>query len=186
MSAPRPPRAGRIPRPLDVGALDALAVRYVARYATTSAKLLAYLRRKLKERGWDADAPADLPAVVERCVAAGFVDDRAYAESKSEALARRGFGNRRIDQALFGAGIDRAIVAELTLSDDVARDAAQRFARRKRFGCFGPPTDPDGRRRQLAAMLRAGHSFQIARECLAQLTEHDDDPEQFVTFRDDL
>jgi regulatory protein len=40
MPAPR-----RIPGPLDSAALDRLALRYVERFATTRAKLAAYLAR---------------------------------------------------------------------------------------------------------------------------------------------
>jgi regulatory protein len=38
--------------PLDQAALQELALRYVGKYATTRAKLRAYLGRKLRERGW--------------------------------------------------------------------------------------------------------------------------------------
>ena len=39
--------------PLDQPALERAALRYVERYATTRAKLVAYLTRKLRERGAD-------------------------------------------------------------------------------------------------------------------------------------
>ena len=42
----------RPPPPLDEDALRELALRHVARFATSRGKLLAYLNRKLRERGW--------------------------------------------------------------------------------------------------------------------------------------
>ena len=45
-------KKARIAPPLDEAGLNELALAYVARYATSRAKLLAYLARKLRERGW--------------------------------------------------------------------------------------------------------------------------------------
>ncbi len=43
-------RTRRPPRPLDAALLDELALGYVARFATSTGKLSAYLNRKLRER----------------------------------------------------------------------------------------------------------------------------------------
>lgn len=48
-------RPKRIPKPLDSVRLEELALAYVARFATSAAKLEDYLRRKLRERGWDGE-----------------------------------------------------------------------------------------------------------------------------------
>ncbi len=45
------PRPDRKPSPLTATRLQDLALSYVARFATTRAKLEAYLVRKLRERG---------------------------------------------------------------------------------------------------------------------------------------
>src|SRR5690348_1855039 len=102
--------AGRRPRkprpPLDPASLDELALAYVGRFATTRAKLATYLARKLRERGWGGERPADIEALVERLSSAGYVDDAAYALSKSRSLTARGYGLRRVSQTLRAAGID--------------------------------------------------------------------------------
>ena len=59
-----------LPRPLDAAALDQLALRYVERFATTRGKLADYLRRKVRERGWQG-APVDPASVAERMAALG-------------------------------------------------------------------------------------------------------------------
>ncbi len=158
-------RSSRRARPLDPPLLDALAVRYVARYATTQAKLMQYLVRKVKERGWaDDEAPPPLAEIVARCVTNGFVDDRAFAETRAASLARRGFGHRRVVQSLQSAGIGRDMTDALAPDEAAAFAAAEAFARRRRFGAFGPnPDDPALRSRQIAAMMRAGHHFDLAR-----------------------
>ena len=160
------PPARRAPRPLDSQSLDALAVRYVARYATTAAKLRTYLKRKIGERGWTGEGPV-VDTVVTRCIDSGFIDDRAFAETRSAALARRGYGARRVAQSLSAAGIDRATIAELVPDADAALAAAERFAQRRHLGRFGPPNvSRTVQHRQFAAMVRAGHSFAHARAFL--------------------
>ena len=55
------PRPDRKPSPLTATRLQDLALSYVARFATTRAKLEAYLVRKLRERGWEGDDPPTPP-----------------------------------------------------------------------------------------------------------------------------
>lgn len=155
----------RDPEPLDRQALNALALAYVAKYATTRAKLRAYLARKIAARGWDGEGEAPLGAIVERCAELGYVDDAGYAAARGAALLRRGFGERRIAAALQAVGIDAETAAPVReAARDEALDAALAFARRRRIGPFatGAP-DPDQRRRHMAAMLRAGHAPGLSR-----------------------
>lgn len=152
------------PPPLKAARLEELALAYVARFATSAAKLAQYLRRKLRERGWEGDGDPPVAALVERMVAAGYVDDAAFARAKSGILLRRGYGARRVDQALNAAGIGEAERSEVRAGQAVQRGAALAMARKRRFGPFGA-SDPDRaiREKQLAAMLRAGHPLDSAR-----------------------
>ena len=95
----------RPPPPLDEDALRDLALRHVARFATSRGKLLAYLNRKLRERGWAGERPADPQALVDRFADLNYIDDAAYAVMKSASLVRRGYGARRVGEALRAAGI---------------------------------------------------------------------------------
>lgn len=157
-------RVKRPPKPLDSARLEELAVSYVARFSTTQAKLEAYLRRKLRERGWDDESHPRIEEISARYVELGYVDDAAYARSKASSLLSRGYGSRRVDQALYAAGIDQP-----TRSDnapDVARqrEAALVMARKRRFGPFFiGKLERDRREKQVAAMLRAGHGFDCVR-----------------------
>jgi len=157
------PRQKRTPRPLDAARLHELAIAYLARFAASAAKLETYLERKLRERGWDGEAAPDVAAIVARCVAAGYVNDEAYARMKAGSLRRRGFGERRIGAALNAAGIDGDLRAEVRGGEGEQRAAALAFARRKRLGPFGAAVDRAGREKQLAALLRAGHRMDHAR-----------------------
>lgn len=157
-------RSAYRPRPLDPSSLQALAIRYVGRYATTRAKLTDYLRRKIIERGWIDDSSPPLAAIIVQCVDAGYVDDRAFAEAKSRALARRGYGYRRVESSLHQSGIARDITESLRPDADSAFESAESFARKRRIGMFCTvPVDQAAARRHFAAMIRAGHSIALTR-----------------------
>lgn len=151
--------------PLDAAKLDELALSYVGRFATSRAKLLHYLKRKLRERGWGDDGEPPLDALADRLVRLGYVDDRAYALSKARALTGRGYGERRVRQALSLAGIaDEEAVDARDLAEAEAVESALRFARRRSLGPFAAERpDPRRREREMAAMIRAGHGFGLAR-----------------------
>ena len=161
-------------RPLELPALEELALAYAARFATTAAKLEAYLARKLRERGWAGEGPPPVGAIVERFVAAGYVDDAAYARAKAGSLLRRGYGERRIGQALGAAGVEETLRDEVLPDEGEARRAALTLARKRGFGPFGR-TVPDRplREKQLAAMLRAGHRLSAARAMVESPTAED-------------
>jgi regulatory protein len=174
--APRPP-----PRPLDAARLNELALAYVARFATTAAKLESYLSRKIRERGWNDDngetseTRPDLGEISGRFVELGYIDDAAYARSRSGGLMRRGFGPRRVSQDLYAAGIDEHIRADVAPGEAAIREAALAMARKRRFGPFAADDTgaddtnrdqkqkQDREQKQIAAMLRAGHGFDTVR-----------------------
>ena len=192
--APRP-----LPKPLDSARLDEMALAYVARFATSAGKLRAYLQRKLRERGWAgaadedpqlarAEGAARLEALIERFVALGYVDDESFARGRAGSLLRRGFGRRRINEALGAAGIDGDMRAAVMPGEGAQRRAALALAVKRRFGPFGDHLpDPARRQKQTAAMLRAGHGMDAVRALLgaasAQEAENwaaearDDEPE---------
>jgi regulatory protein len=154
-------RAARAPRPLDEEKLNELALRYVGRFATTRAKLRSYLQRKVRERGWDGEAAPDLEATVRTFAERGYVDDAGYALSKSRALTARGYGKRRVVEALRVAGVDETdSEAARELADADAISAALR-----KLGPFAEREidDPRQREKAIAAMVRAGHGFGLAR-----------------------
>ncbi|WP_235912812.1 regulatory protein RecX [Croceibacterium salegens] len=141
-----------------------MALSYVARFSTSAAKFERYLVRKLRERGWDGEGDPPVAATVERYVELGYIDDEAYARMKSGSLLRRGYGGRRVRQALGEAGIAEDLRERAMPGERAAREAAMAYATRRRFGPFGlEAPDPDRRQKQIAAMVRAGHGFDAAR-----------------------
>jgi regulatory protein len=164
------------PKPLDAAALERLALRYVERFATTRGRLTDYLNRKIRERGWadeTGSAAADPAELAQTMAELGYVDDRAFAEQRAAAMQRRGLGARRVAGVFREAGIDESDADSVAPAiADRAVESALAFARRKRIGPYGSG-DGDGHgdrklhEKQLAAMLRAGHRFDLARRIVA-------------------
>lgn len=162
MTARRPRR----PRPpLNPEKLEELALSYVGRFATTRAKLRSYLGRKVRERGWEPHTPPDFEALAERYSRSGLIDDAAFALAKSQSLARRGYGKRRLAESLSTAGVeDDDRVEAHSHADAEAAAAALCFAQRRRIGPFAPSVSHDRKAREkaIAAMVRAGHPLSLA------------------------
>ena len=160
-------REKRPKKPLDSARLEELALAYVARFATSAAKLERYLQRKLRERGWDGEDEPDLAAMVARYVERGYVDDAVYARAKAGDLLRRGYGGRRVQQALGQAGIGGAVAESVAPAEHAAREAALHMARKRGFGPWAiDEVPPEKREKHIAAMLRAGHKFDHVRALL--------------------
>ena len=164
-------RPTRQKKPLDASRLEEMALAYVARFATSAAKLERYLQRKLRERGWegqeDGEEGPDIAGMVARYVERGYVDDAVYARAKAGDLLRRGYGGRRVKQALGEAGIGESVADNVAPAEYQARTAAMHLARKRRFGPFAvTPPDNEKREKQIAAMLRAGHTFDHVRSVL--------------------
>jgi regulatory protein len=160
---PRKPRP-----PYDGEALVRLALHYAGRYATTRAKLKAYLGRKVRERGWAEEGEPPIEALAERVAALGYVDDPAFAAAKARSMLRKGLGERRLGMALDAAGIAPADAEEArALAREQALEAGFRFAARKRIGPFAAAeSDRAAREKAYAAMLRAGHPSEVVRAVL--------------------
>lgn len=181
-----PHQEARKPRPpLDARRLNELALFYVGRFATSRAKLISYLKRKVRERGWDDSADPDVEAVAERLVRLGYIDDAAFALSKARTLTARGYGAGRVRQSLHAAGIgedDGAGARELAAASAVA--AAVKFAQRRGLGPFAAGTvDQRGHDKALSAMIRAGHGFALARAILSLAPGAEVDVEQLAEVR---
>lgn len=168
--------------PLDARRLRDLALHYVGRYATSKARLVRYLSRKIAEAGWAEDSPpVDLLSLALEFEELGYISDSGYAQMRANGLASRGYGHRRIEQDLRVNGIDDSLRSQLlrigdewddaeTISAQIMepldrKAAAITFARRKRIGPFADTNaDSDLKRKQMAQMLRAGHDFEIVRK----------------------
>ncbi|WP_422038531.1 regulatory protein RecX [Roseibium sp.] len=145
------------------------AVHYLERYSSSQNNLRKVLERRVlkacRHHGLDpAEFSEMIDKVLKRCVDSGLVNDRSYAETKTASLRRRGGSRRKIEAQLTQKGVDRDTIRSVL--DDGAgteEEAAAAYARRRRLGPFRNAADRAARReKDLAAMCRAGFSFDIA------------------------
>lgn len=175
------PRPSPSAPPLDPAALERLALRYVERYATTRARLAGYLARKLRERGFAGDDPG-VAGLVERLASLGYLNDQSFAEARARSLARRGYGARRVDQALRAAGVEEGDRRAAAPDAAAGAAAAIAYARRRRIGAFAAEdADRTLRDKWLASLLRAGHDAAVAR-ALVRLAPGEDAEEALAEW----
>src|SRR5205085_6557976 len=136
-------------------------------------------RRVARARMADAPIVENVERViaemVAKFVAAGVIDDKAFAQTKARALHRRGTSNRLTRQKLKLAGIDGDTLdqAMAGLDQELDTDPRQRewkaataLARRRRLGPYRAKDRKDHRNRDLAAMARAGFDYDVAKKVI--------------------
>lgn len=168
--------------------LENAALYYLERFATSAANLRAVLMRKvLKSARYHGTDPTQgeawVDALIARFCASGLLDDRAYGAARVATLRRRGNSARAIRAKLMQKGVDGAIIEAALDShgrDEGARPeeeelaAAVRLARRRRLGPFAPADVRAARRdRDLAALARAGFSYDVAHRVIDAATVED-------------
>ena len=167
-------------RPITAKYLQNAATFYLERYPSTAEGLRRVLERRVA-RARMADAPIVenvervIAEMVAKFVAAGVIDDKAFAQTKARALHRRGTSNRLTRQKLKLAGIDGDTLdqAMAGLDQELDTDPRQRewkaataLARRRRLGPYRAKDRKDHRNRDLAAMARAGFDYDLAKKVI--------------------
>ena len=152
------------------------AVHYLGRNSASRQRLREVLGRfamRKLEHLPAAEVRDAIEAVVEKCVAIGYVDDAQFAASQARSQRRQGRSTLSIRQKLSVHRLDEDIVRDaLEDADEGISDgdlmAAIRFARRRRLGPYrtDKSVDPDKRRRQLASLARAGFNMKICRQVI--------------------
>lgn len=171
----------RLARPITAKYLQNAATFYLERYPSTAEGLRRVLTRRVA-RARMLDAPVmenvteAIDAIVAKFVAAGVIDDAAFAQTKARSLHRRGTSNRLTRQKLKMAGVDGEALDEAMAGLDVELDvtpaqreqrAAAALARRRRLGPWRPAeARADHRLRDLATMARAGFAYEVARRVI--------------------
>jgi regulatory protein len=157
--------------------LHEAALAHLARFAATEAGLRRVLHRRIDRwaRAAAAEgaevaeavraAKAQAAQVAQRLVAAGAVDDAAFAAARARRLARGGRSRRAIAAHLAAKGVASEAAAAALPTDELA--AALALCRRRRFGPFAPgPMPPEARLRALGVLARAGFARDTAERAL--------------------
>ncbi len=179
-SSPTKPKA---PRKATPRYLENAALYYLERFATSAENLRRVLMRKVERsaRHHDTDRDEGARAVedlIGRFLKSSLLDDRLYSEGRVKTFRRRGNSARAIRAKLLAKGVSPAVIEEaLKGAADEGPDpeaaAAARLARRRRLGPWrSPETREERREKDLAALGRAGFSYDVALRTIdAETTE---------------
>jgi len=170
------PRPRKPPRPITADYLDKAALFYLERYASSADNLARVLMRRVERAARagisDRDEGRRLVAeLVERYRARGLLNDQTYAEGRARSLLRQGRPRAAIARRLAAKGVaPEAIDSALaSLRDEAANPdlaAVIAFARRRRLGPYRLKDRDAFRDKDLAALGRAGFSYDLARRVL--------------------
>ena len=170
----------RVARPITAKYLQNAATFYLERYPTTAEGLRRVLQRRVRkaemlEAPVMANVKQAIEEIVAKFVAAGVIDDKAFAQTKARSLHRRGTSGKITRQKLKMAGVDDATLdkAIAGLDEELHTDPRQRewqaavaLARRRKLGPFRQKDRKDNRARDLAAMARAGFDYDLAKKVI--------------------
>lgn len=166
------------PLPLLFSRLWDAALLYLGRYEASTHKVRNLLRRRITRWARRDDVEPDpaagevIEAVIAKLQQSGLLDDGRYAETKALSLARGGRSRRAIRAYLTQSGITPDLTQSLLekMEDEAVPGcdpdlaAALILARKKRWGRFrAAPMRAEKRDRDLAALGRAGFSWEVAR-----------------------
>ncbi len=159
------------PQPVTATYLRHAAMHYISAHAASTTMARQVLERRAKRRlvttTLDVDTRQLIDAAIAELQALGLLDDARFAEGRTAALARKGLSSRLIAQGLRAKGIARETIEKSGIGhiDELAQ--ARRLVQRKRLGSSrrGGMT-PESRRKDLAALARAGFTFAISAQAL--------------------
>lgn len=168
-----PPRKSRRPRKATPKSIENAAFAYLGRFATSAENLRRVLMRKVERsaraHGTErAEGAAAVDALIARFTRSGLLDDGAYAEGRALSLHRRGASVRAIRLKLRQKGVAGELVEEAVarLAEETPEPeltAALRLAERRRLGPYrAAAARPEKRDKDLAALARAGFSYDVA------------------------
>jgi regulatory protein len=163
--------------------LENIALYYLQRFSSSVENLRQVLRRRVDKKLRASASPSTKPeqmeawlssieVLLDRLQRSGLLDDARYAQSTAESLLRRGQSLKKVQLKLRSKGLNPDQIAEglkvvRALNDGREPDgaAALAYARRRRIGPYRrAPADEAKRRKELAALARAGFSYGLARK----------------------
>jgi regulatory protein len=176
----------RQPRRISGKYLENAALYYLQRYATSAENLRRVLARKVKRSCAFHKVPEDefhplIDSLIRRYQSSGLLNDTGFAEAKAATLRRQGKSRRTIEAKLKEKGLGRADIEKAIEKaggeDEHELAAACAHARKKKLGRWRikPLKDPRDASKEMAAMARAGFSYDVARRALDYKGEDEDE-----------
>lgn len=178
---PKQRKKRRAPKKITQSYLENAGLYYLERYASSAANFRRIMRRKIDRSAKYHEQEADdfypmLESIITRYRESGLLNDELYSFSKVRSLRQRGNSERMIYAKLIAKGLNTEQIAQAL--EEYARDqnvdstadieyaAAEKYARKRRLGPYRQPQDRERYEKDMAAMARAGFSFDIVKSVL--------------------
>lgn len=170
----------RTPKVPTKARLNNIALYYLERFETSKDNLRNVLRRRIdKYAFFDKEYNKEqaylwADEVVEECEKKKFVCDERFAEFKINSYLRAGKPKRYIEQKLKQKGIDEKIVSKIFDESEYDEfEVAFNFAKKKKIGPFRKDEKirDEFYQKDLGTLVRAGFSFDIAKDVLDSTNE---------------
>ena len=155
--------------------LKNIALYYLERFETSKDNLRNVLKRRIdKYTFFDKNYNPEqaylwIDEIIEECSSKNFVNDERYAEYKINSYLRAGKPKRYIEQKLQLKGIKEKTIAQVFSETEYNEvDVAFNFAKKKRIGPYRESEEKQNEfyQKDLATLVRAGFSFDIAKDVL--------------------
>lgn len=152
-----------------------IALYYLERFESSEDNLRTVLRRRIDKYAFfdkeynPSQAYKWADEIIEECLKQNFVNDERFAEFKISSYLNSGKSRRYIEQKLKQKGVDEKIIAEIIDNSSYSElEAALNFAKKKKIGrfCEDEAKRKVNRQKDLAALVRAGFDYDVAKELL--------------------
>lgn len=174
----------RSPRLLTPDSVRQSVLSYVQRYAAPRAQTRRrWAQRIARQVATTGEEAAPLLAALDAALDLGeryrYVDDAAFAASRSRRALARGVSPGRVESQLTARGVSRAVAHEAVTTEggpDAALESARALVRRRKLGPWRPPAErKEHHQRDLATLARAGFGYRLALQALAEPEEADEE-----------
>jgi|GEM_PF-6455981 len=164
------------PRKMTAGVFAFAANNYLNRYFASASMLRQALKRRAyrfikKHGGTMEEATPLIEAEIQNQQKSGALNDSFFAHTMVAEMQKHGASRLKIKQKLFQKGIDSLLIEEALKANEESynpKASALKYAKKRGFGPYrAPHYNKDRFQKELASMVRAGHSYSISKEILS-------------------
>jgi regulatory protein len=170
----------RIPKKITLKRLENIALHYLSRYESSSENLRKILKRRVYKASKHHETNTNqanewIEQIIDKMQRLEYINDDRYALNQLRRLWEKGASKRKMQAHLAQKGIPLEKITDilqnfmdsLDIDDNFELIAAKKHAKRKKIGIYRQKNQrEDYRNKDLAAMARAGFSYEIAKKII--------------------
>ena len=173
-------------KPISEQRLYNITLFYLERFDASALKVKQMLERRIqKEKAKGALVPNNTQELIQNVILKmqnlGYINDERFAQTKIKKLCSAGKSKSFILNKLKQAGITGEIAKKLLSEFDLENESsdytrAEQWLKKHRKGQFRSKNADDFYQKDLAALARAGFSYEIASNALKTKPSSDEEP----------